>query len=91
MTKNPHSLFLAIMLAVGLIVALALWAQPSLNAFDFMPFITIFVAMGLAELALMFGGKLIGPMPLNMRLIGLAFGVGVYLVVSQLLKFVPAP
>lgn len=91
MTKNPYSLFLAIMIAIGLIVALALWARPSLNAFDFMPFITIFAAMGLAELALMFGGKIVGPMPLNMRFLGLAFGLGVYLVAWQLLKFVPAP
>jgi len=85
---NVFSWFFAGMLAIGVTVAVALRIWPHFNAFDFMPYITIFVAMGVLELGFMFTGKLFGPMPLNMRLIGIALGVIAYLLVSATLPLV---
>jgi hypothetical protein len=76
------------MAAIGALVAVALHIWPGLNAFDYMPFVTIFFAMGLVELAFMFTGKLFGPMPLNIRFFGLGFGFGAYSAVSYALPIV---
>jgi hypothetical protein len=79
---NPFTLFFALMLAAGVALAAALWAWPRLNAFEFMPYIALFLAMGLAELLILFQGRLTGPMPLNMRAIAYLLGVGAYLAIS---------
>jgi hypothetical protein len=85
---NIFSIFFAGMIAIGVTVAAVLRVWPHYNAFDFMPYITIFAAMGVLELAILFTGKLNGPMPLNMRLIALALGVIAYLIVSTTLPLV---
>jgi hypothetical protein len=85
---NVFSLFFAGMIAIGVTVAVVLRIWPAFNAFDFMPYITIFAAMGVLELAFMFAGKLVGPMPLNIRFIGLALGVIAYLFVAYTLPLV---
>jgi hypothetical protein len=85
---NVFSWFFAGMIAIGVTVAVGLRVWPHFNAFDFMPYITIFAAMGVLELGFMFAGKLIGPMPLNIRFIGLALGIIAYLAVSYTLPLV---
>ncbi len=85
---NIFTLFFAGMIAIGVTVAVVLRVWPAFNSFDFMPYIAIFGAMGVLELAIMFTGKLVGPMPLNMRFIALALGVIAYLVVSVTLPLV---
>lgn len=85
---NVFSWFFAGMLAIGVTVAVVLRVWPHFNAFDFMPYITVFAAMGVLELAFMFTGKLFGPMPLNIRFIGLALGIIAYLGVSMTLPLV---
>lgn len=85
---NIFSLFFAGMIAIGVTVAVVLRVWPHFNAFDFMPYITVFAAMGVLELAFMFAGKLIGPMPLNIRFIGLALGIIAYLAVATTLPLV---
>lgn len=85
---NIFSLFFAGMIAIGVTVAVVLKVWPAFNAFDFMPYITVFAAMGVLEMGFMFAGKLIGPMPLNIRFIGLALGVIAYLAVATTLPMV---
>lgn len=85
---NIFSLFFAGMIAIGVTVAVALRVWPHFNAFDFMPYVTIFAAMGALELGVLFSGKLGGPMPLNIRFIGLALGVIAYLFVAYTLPLV---
>ena len=43
---NVFSWFFAGMLAIGVTVAVVLRVWPHFNAFDFMPYITVFAAMG---------------------------------------------
>jgi hypothetical protein len=76
------------MAAIGAIVAIALHYWPWLNAFDYMPFVTIFLSMGIVELAFMFSGRLIGPMPLHIRFFGLGFGFAAYSAVNYALPIV---
>jgi hypothetical protein len=85
---NVFSWFFAGMLAIGVSVAVVLRVWPHFNAFDFMPYVTIFAAMGALELGVLFSGKLSGPMPLNMRFIGLALGILAYLFVTYTLPLV---
>jgi hypothetical protein len=85
---NVFSWFFAGMLAIGVTVAVALRLWPHFNAFDFMPYIAIFAAMGVLELGVLFSGKLSGPMPLNMRFIGLGLGIAAYLAVTYTLPLV---
>ncbi|MCW5680094.1 MAG: hypothetical protein KF794_02310 [Xanthobacteraceae bacterium] len=85
---NVFSWFFAGMIAVGVTVAVVLKIWPHFNAFDFMPYVTIFACMGVLELGVMFTGKLTGPMPLNIRFIALALGIAAYLFVSYTLPLV---
>jgi LAO/AO transport system kinase len=55
---NVFSLFFAGMMAIGVTVAVVLRLWPHFNAFDFMPYIAIFAAMGVLELGVLFSGKL---------------------------------
>jgi hypothetical protein len=85
---NVFSWFFAGMIAIGVTVAVVLRVWPHFNAFDFMPYIAVFAAMGVLEMGFMFAGKLFGPMPLNIRFIGLGLGVIAYLAVATTLPMV---
>ncbi|HRF07839.1 MAG TPA: hypothetical protein PL193_04235 [Xanthobacteraceae bacterium] len=85
---NIFSLFFAGMIAIGVTLAVVLRVWPHFNAFDFMPYVTIFAAMGVLELGVLFSGKLGGPMPLNIRFIGLGLGIIAYLFVTYTLPLV---
>jgi hypothetical protein len=85
---NVFSWFFAGMIAIGVTVAVVLRVWPHFNAFDFMPYIAVFAAMGALEMGFMFTGKLFGPMPLNIRFIGLGLGIIAYLAVATTLPMV---
>lgn len=80
---NIHVVFVAIMVAVGAIVGAVLTARPEYFLFNLMPFVSVLSIMGLVELAFMFTGKLISPMPLNVRFLALGLGLGAYFLVAH--------
>jgi hypothetical protein len=80
---NIYVVFVAIMVVAGAIVGAVLTARPDLFYFNLMPFVSILATMGVVELAIMSTGRLIGPMPLNVRFTALGLGLAAYFAVAH--------